>query len=386
MTFVENTMTFVEPLLKPDDCEAGVTGQGQDRGDENDEGYRSPSRSPSGRGQSCGGRSGHRDGASKAKEDIRILKKAIFLSLTFMFAEILGGILANSLAIMTDAAHLLSDVGGFIVSALSLHLISQGYQRAGTSGALVSVMLTWFMTGGLLIGAVQRTVQPQAIDGKLMFVVATMGLVVNLALMKVLGHNHGSHGCCGCTTRSPAPVTVGVRRLRTQRRRREERTEEASASAEPTVSPPENQVSVWMPPPLPDALLLQPPPCTPLPPPSTPPPLCGPCTPANTEEAKADDGQGSPAHSNYSKDSVDEESLAMRAALLHVIGDMIQSVGVMVASLLIWYQPFDLGVTNTGISKWCYADPICTFLFCLVVMLTTGSTAKQAVRQIVFKS
>ncbi len=50
----------------------------------------------------------------------------------------------------------------------------------------------------------------------------------------------------------------------------------------------------------------------------------------------------------------------LRAAVLHVIGDLIQSVGVMIASLLIWKKP-----------KWSIVDPICTLLFSVVVFFTT---------------
>merc|ERR1712070_1210794 len=76
----------------------------------------------------------------------------------------------------------------------------------------------------------------------------------------------------------------------------------------------------------------------------------------------------------------------MGAAVIHIMGDIVQSVGVIIAGLCIWLQPLDLGVTvvqsvnATGgvaqieISNWCYADPICTILFtCLVIGTTIGT-------------
>lgn len=68
-----------------------------------------------------------------------------------MLVELVGGFLANSLAIMTDAAHLFSDISGFFISIASLWIsqlpadisMSYGYYRAEIIGALSSVILIW---------------------------------------------------------------------------------------------------------------------------------------------------------------------------------------------------------------------------------------------------
>ncbi len=54
------------------------------------------------------------------------------------------------------------------------------------------------------------------------------------------------------------------------------------------------------------------------------------------------------------------DDINLRAAFIHVIGDLIQSAGVLVASALIWYRP-----------QWRIADPICTFFFSVLVLGTT---------------
>jgi zinc transporter 2 len=72
-----------------------------------------------------------------------------------------------------------------------------------------------------------------------------------------------------------------------------------------------------------------------------------------------------------------KQSLAMQAAMAHVIGDILQSLGVILAGALIYLKPFDVGVTEEGVSKWNYADPACTFLFSILVMWSTWSTGKQ---------
>merc|ERR1712113_2069 len=64
----------------------------------------------------------------------------------------------------------------------------------------------------------------------------------------------------------------------------------------------------------------------------------------------------------------------MKAALAHVIGDIVQSVSVCIAASLIWLKPWDLGTTQNGVDKWNYADPICSFIFGILVLCTTVPT------------
>lgn len=54
------------------------------------------------------------------------------------------------------------------------------------------------------------------------------------------------------------------------------------------------------------------------------------------------------------------ENLNIRAAMVHMIGDMIQSIGVIIAAIIIYVKP-----------EWTIADPICTFLFSILVLFTT---------------
>lgn len=68
--------------------------------------------------------------------------------------------------------------------------------------------------------------------------------------------------------------------------------------------------------------------------------------------------------------------------MIHVIGDMVQSVGVMISGFLIWLQPFDLGETSEGISVWMYADPVVTWLFSILVILTTVGTIRRGIEAV----
>merc|ERR550514_701030 len=102
---------------------------------------------------------------------------------------------------MTDAAHMLSDLSGMVVSLLALRLSRQratlrytyGYHQAEVLGALGSVFLVWFMTGGLLVCAYFRFRDVQRVNAELMLLTAIFGLFTNVMLMVTLGHDHG-HG------------------------------------------------------------------------------------------------------------------------------------------------------------------------------------------------
>jgi solute carrier family 30 (zinc transporter), member 2 len=75
---------------------------------------------------------------------------------------------------MSDAAHMLSDVSSFLVALFAAWAATQpstehysfGYHRAEIMGALVSVLIIWLVTGALVFEAVQRVINPVAVNGK----------------------------------------------------------------------------------------------------------------------------------------------------------------------------------------------------------------------------
>ncbi|PNX55681.1 metal tolerance protein, partial [Trifolium pratense] len=92
---------------------------------------------------------------------MRKLLIAVSLCVIFMAVEVVGGIKANSLAILTDAAHLLSDVAAFAISLFSIWAggwepnprQSFGFFRIEILGALVSMQLIWLLAGILVYEA-----------------------------------------------------------------------------------------------------------------------------------------------------------------------------------------------------------------------------------------
>ena len=123
----------------------------------------------------------------------RALRKLILVacvSLIFCLTEAVGGWLSGSLAILTDAAHQLSDVAGFVISFLAIYLTkkpsslrySYGYHRADVLGALASILIIWVLLVWLLAEAIKRLMNPDLIDvdGGIMLVTACIGLGCNI--------------------------------------------------------------------------------------------------------------------------------------------------------------------------------------------------------------
>ena len=241
----------------------------------------------------------------KQDEAIRKLTWVCVICLIFMIIEIIGGYLANSIAIMSDAAHLLSDLLGFIISIISIYIsrkvaknnMSYGYHRAEIIGALVSIVLIWALTIWLLYEATLRIIITPQVDGLIMIIIAIIGFTFNVIMGIVLAksgvpHNHGLHG--------------------------------------------------------------------------------------HDHEHEHDD-----EHEHKHHHSSDEEEIALhedhdhgdentnvnlRASFIHVLGDALQNVGVLIAGGIIFLFP------NLSI-----ADPICTYIFSIIVGLTTIRILKDCI-------
>ena len=103
------------------------------------------------------------------KKARRKLITASVLCLVFMVGEVVGGIMSNSLAIATDAAHLLTDFASFMISLFAIWMaarpksqkMSFGWHRAEVLGAIVSVLMIWVVTGVLVYMAIMRLVTKQ---------------------------------------------------------------------------------------------------------------------------------------------------------------------------------------------------------------------------------
>ncbi|KAI7686432.1 hypothetical protein SSS_09910 [Sarcoptes scabiei] len=106
-----------------------------------------------------------------------------------MIIEIIGGLLANSLAIASDAAHLLTDFASFMISLFSIWMASRpasksmsfGWHRAEVMGALTSILMIWVVTGILCYMATERIIQNDfEIQSNIMLITASIGVLINV--------------------------------------------------------------------------------------------------------------------------------------------------------------------------------------------------------------
>jgi len=113
---------------------------------------------------------------------------AMFLTAGFMVAEVVGGILSGSLALIADAGHMATDAAALFLAYIAFRLSnrpadanqSYGYHRAETLAAFVNALTMIALVGWILFEAVQRFFEPVEILGGLMLWVAVGGLLVNV--------------------------------------------------------------------------------------------------------------------------------------------------------------------------------------------------------------
>ncbi|KAL7873105.1 hypothetical protein AOLI_G00121760 [Acnodon oligacanthus] len=211
---------------------------------------------------------------AQSYEKLHARRKLLITSvvcLVFMIGEVIGGYAAHSLAVMTDAAHLLTDFGSILISLFSLWISSKpasksltyGWHRSEVLGGLLSVLSIWAVTTVLVFIAIQRIIQNDyEIHSGVMLITSGCAVVVNILMALILhqsplSHHHGHN------------------------------------------------------------------------------------------------------HGNTS----------VRAAFIHVVGDLLQSLGVLLAATIIYFQP-----------EWKIADPVCTFLFSICVLATTSTILKDILK------
>ena len=129
-----------------------------------------------------------------SESNLKRVMIALVLTGTFMFVEVVGGILSGSLALLADAGHMLTDTMALALAAAAFHVskrppggsLTYGYQRFQILAAFVNGLSLLFIVGWILYEAVERFVTPRDILGETMLVVAVAGLVVNIISFAVL--------------------------------------------------------------------------------------------------------------------------------------------------------------------------------------------------------
>ncbi|CAO1325603.1 unnamed protein product [Diamesa tonsa] len=249
---------------------------------------------------------------------------ASVLCVIFMIVEMIGGYYAGSLAIMTDAAHLVTDSLTFFIGAFAIswsnkkadEKMSFGYKRIEVFGAVISIIGIWILTLFILYFAVQRLlhIDDFEIDTNTMLAVSMLGIMVNIVMAIVLhggscsgfNHNH-SHGNVKCNHTKDVELPGLLEVNSTSQRESFDFNNNNEDDHEVIFQQNKHQGSK-------------------------------------------------------------EKNLNVEAALLHVLGDFLQSIGVVVAAIIIKINP------NAKI-----IDPLCTFLFSIIVIFTTIKIFRKSV-------
>ena len=141
---------------------------------------------------------GHDHGSGGVKYE-KPLWWAFGLTAAFLIAEVIGGLLTNSLALLSDAAHMATDVVALAISLVAVRLSRKppdarqtyGYARMEAIGALVNGGMLFLVAGYILWEAVGRFRQPPEVSSTGMLVIAGLGLIVNLFSMRLLKAGSG---------------------------------------------------------------------------------------------------------------------------------------------------------------------------------------------------
>jgi zinc transporter 2 len=281
------------------------------------------------------------DAAMQRRKVLKRLQTATALCFIFMVVEVAGGLIAGSLAILSDAAHLSADLAAFAVAIVANHLASLpsstqhtfGLRRTESLAALFSMVSLVIVCVGLSVEALRRLWQmlvegstEREVDGKLMSMLAGIGICVNLALAFVLGEDHGHlPGGGGCESHDHSHAEHS----------HAEHAHDNGKSHDHSHSHDH-----------------------------------GGCE----EDPLLDKSKCFPVlHSNEVppptlKDGVTKRNVNLEAAYLHVLGDLAQSVAVLIAGLIIWWKP-----------EYAIVDPLCTLAFCALVFYSTLGVLKAAV-------
>ena len=141
----------------------------------------------------------------RRRRERRALGAAAIIAVMVMAAEVVGGLLTNSLALLSDAGHMLTDASAVMLSLVALTFADRprrgrwtfGYHRLEILAAFVNALLLFGLAVGVGYHAVTRLITPQVVDALPMLGWAAVGLAANVVSMIVLARAHG-----GLNTRS----------------------------------------------------------------------------------------------------------------------------------------------------------------------------------------
>lgn len=136
----------------------------------------------------------HHHAGQSVHDSQRRLFWAILLTGGFMVAEVVGGVLSGSLALLADAGHMLTDTAALALAWFAARISQRpadekrsfGYHRVQTLAAFVNGLTLIAIVVWIFIEAIRRLLSPSEVMGSTMLVIATLGLVVNVVVFAIL--------------------------------------------------------------------------------------------------------------------------------------------------------------------------------------------------------
>jgi cobalt-zinc-cadmium efflux system protein len=128
----------------------------------------------------------------------RRLFLSLGITLVLFLGEVIGGLLSNSLALLSDAGHVLTDALALGLSLVAAHIMRKpsdnratyGYHRVGLIAAVINGVSLLLIAVFIFWEAIHRFYAPEPVATGLMLGVATAGLIGNLLMAWILGHSH----------------------------------------------------------------------------------------------------------------------------------------------------------------------------------------------------
>lgn len=136
-------------------------------------------------------------GNSSSQLVLNRLRLAIIISGGVLVAEVLGGVLSNSLALLSDAGHVFTDILALSIAWFAAKQAERsphagmtfGYHRWGIMAAVVNALSLIGVSAAIMFEAYHRWLDPPAVNGPLMLSVAVVGLVANMFVVSQLRHD-----------------------------------------------------------------------------------------------------------------------------------------------------------------------------------------------------
>lgn len=136
----------------------------------------------------------HHHALDNTSDGRRRVAIAACLTFSFMLAEVIGGVISGSLALLADAAHMLTDSGSLILAWVGFKLAERpaddsrsfGWARFKVLAAFVNGLTLLVLAGWIIVEAIQRLHDPHPVMGRLLLGVAVAGLLINIIVFRVL--------------------------------------------------------------------------------------------------------------------------------------------------------------------------------------------------------